>query len=60
MEIRAAGADDRAGIEAVVAPLLVHETLPAELPGPEAIAAIALTSAKLPDPTAVSILTVWL
>jgi uroporphyrinogen-III synthase len=37
---------DALGIEAVVAPLLVQETLPADLPNPEAIAAIALTSAN--------------
>ncbi len=32
------------GIEPVIAPLLVHESLPADLPGPGAIGAIALTS----------------
>jgi len=37
---------DAIGIEAVVAPLLVHEPLPADLPAPDTIAAIALTSAN--------------
>ncbi|MDC9822222.1 uroporphyrinogen-III synthase [Devosia sp. ZB163] len=34
------------GIEPVIAPLLIHETLPAELPAPDSVAAITLTSAN--------------